>query len=99
MAAGPRHRPRSRSLVVAGPEVHLEHLIGRRVWALNGCSIGRLEEVLAVRYGDELLIAEYHVGRYAAVERLSAWSIGRAVLRSFGARGKSKGYRVKWDKL
>ena len=84
---------------MAGREVHLEHLIGRRVLARDGRSIGRLQEVAAVQYGAEFVVTEYQVGRYAAFERLSAWPIGRAILSFVGATGENGGYRVKWDKL
>lgn len=80
-------------------EVHLELLIGRRVLARDGRSIGRLEEVCAEPQGSDLMVTEYHVGSYAMLERLSAWSIGRTLLRFFGANGQGGDYRVPWDKL
>lgn len=78
-------------------EVHLDHLIGRRVLGLNGRPVGRLEEVKAEIKDDECLVSEYHVGSYAAFERLSALSIGRTVLKLF--RLAKGGYRVPWDQL
>src|SRR3954471_3396220 len=80
-------------------ELHLELLIGKRVLGEHGKPIGRLEEIVAEVKGTECLISEYHVGAYATFERLSAWSIGRAILRLFGARNRQKSYRVPWDKL
>ncbi|WP_114949027.1 hypothetical protein [Microvirga calopogonii] len=84
---------------MAGRDVHLELLIGRRVLARDGRSIGRLEEVCAEPQGADLLVTEYLVGSYAVLERLSAWSIGRTLLRFFGATGQRGEYRVPWDKL
>jgi sporulation protein YlmC with PRC-barrel domain len=84
---------------MAGRDVHLELLIGRRVLARDGRSIGRLEEVRAEAQGTDLVVTEYHVGSYAVLERLSAWSIGRTLLRFFGATGQRSDYRIPWDKL
>src|SRR4051812_46668043 len=78
-------------------EVHLELLLGRRVLAKNGKSIGRIEEIRATPRGRGLVIDEYLIGSYATLERLSAWTIGRALLRNFG--GGNSGYCVPWDKL
>jgi len=80
-------------------EINLELLVGRRVFSLNGKSIGHLEEVRAELSGGECLIEEYLVGTYAVAERLAALSIGRALLRLLGATKKHEGYRVPWDKL
>jgi len=82
---------------MAGREIHLELLLGRKVIAKNGKSIGRIEEIRAVRRGRQLLIEEYLVGNYAMLERLSAFSIARALIKQFNAR--RGGFRVRWDKL
>src|SRR5438067_9043768 len=78
-------------------ELHLELLLGRQVLARNGKPIGRIEEIRATPRGRVLLIDDYLVGSYAVLERLSAWTIGRALLRTLG--GGRPGYRVPWDKL
>ena len=80
-------------------EIHLELLVGRRVFSLNGRSIGHLEEVRAELRGGECLVEEYLVGAYAVAERLAALSVGRAILRLLGATKRHDGYRVPWDKL
>jgi sporulation protein YlmC with PRC-barrel domain len=80
-------------------EVRLQLLIGRRVLDADGKSIGRLEEVRAEPQGEDLVVAEYYVGSYAMIERLSAWRIGRAVLHAFGASRPGGGYCIPWDQL
>lgn len=80
-------------------QIRIELLLGRRVFALNGRSIGHLEEILADLRGGECLVEEFHVGSYAVLERLAAWSISRSILKIFRLRKKHKGYRVPWDKL
>ena len=83
---------------MARKEIHLELLLGRRVFALNGRSIGRLEEVRADVNLGVATVSEFLVGNYATFERLAAWGIGRAVLRLFGS-GITSGYSVKWDQI
>lgn len=84
---------------MAKREINIELLLGRRVLALNGHVVGRLEEIHAEMVKGECFIREYHVGSYALLERLAAWSIGRAILHFFGARREGGGYKVPWDKL
>lgn len=80
-------------------EINLELLMGARVVGATGKPVGRLEEVVAEIKGSEYLIEEYHVGTYALFERLSVSSIGREVLKLFGAQRRGHGYRVPWAKL
>jgi sporulation protein YlmC with PRC-barrel domain len=82
---------------MAKNEVCLDLLLGRQVIAMNGKSIGRIEEIQAVAKGRQLLIKEIHVGEYAMFERFSAWRIVRTLLCV--ARLKRTGYRIPWDKL
>lgn len=84
---------------MAKQEIHVELLLGRRVRALNGRSVGLLEEIHAEESRGQYFVKEFLIGSYAALERLAALSIGRAILRIFGIRRKSGGYRVPWDKL
>lgn len=77
-------------------EIKVELLIGRKVYAANGRSVGRLEEVRAELRRGECFVGEYHVGSYALFERLAGLAIFRAF---FGGRGSHGGYRVPWDKL
>ena len=79
-------------------QIHVELLLGKKVFALNGRSIGRLEELRAAKDRGHYFVSEFLVGNYAVLERLSAWSIGRALLRIFGAK-QEEGYRIRWDQL
>ncbi|HBB87645.1 MAG TPA: hypothetical protein DC047_08535 [Blastocatellia bacterium] len=83
---------------MARQEIHLELLLGKQVYALNGRAIGRLEEVCVDLKEGIATVNEFEVGTYALFERLSAWQIGRAVLGLFGSLNKS-GYSVKWNQL
>lgn len=80
-------------------EIHLELLVGKRVLALNGRSIGRIEEARAeLNARGHCFVTEFLVGSYAFLERLSAWRMGRAVLRTLHLR-RSESYRVRWEQL
>ena len=81
-------------------EVKLELLIGRRVVDANGVKVGRIEEVLAERDGEDLLVTQYLVGVYGLFQSLSIHHFGAGILRLLGARAFSrKPHRIQWDKL
>src|SRR5205823_2929604 len=98
LAAQTHHRP-DPGCVMAAREINIELLLSRRVYALNGRVVGRLEEVRAEMRGTECVVTEYLIGVYAMFERLAAWSIGRSILRTLRARRKGGGYRVPWNQL
>jgi sporulation protein YlmC with PRC-barrel domain len=83
---------------MARQEIHLELLLGKQVYALNGRPIGRLEEVCVQLQEGVATVNEFEVGTYALFDRLSAWQIGRSILGLFGSLSKS-GYSVKWNQL
>jgi len=81
-------------------EVKVELLLGRKVRDADGVRVGRIEEILADREGDELLVTEYHVGGAAVFERLSIFHVGAGLLRYLGGRAQSaKPHRIPWDKM
>ena len=81
-------------------EVKLELLLGIRVVDVNGERVGRIEEVLADRDGEELLVTHYLVGRYGLFERFSIYHVGIGLLRYLGSRSHSEHpHRIPWDKL
>ena len=81
-------------------EVNVELLIGRRVYDADGKNLGRIEEILAVEKGDDLVVSEYHVGTYGLFERLSGYHFGVGLLRFLGARAHVKDpKRIPWQEL
>ena len=80
-------------------EIRLELLLGRKVFALNGRSVGRIEEICADQQGPHTIVTDFHVGPIARFERLSATLIGRAIMDLLRLRKKSEGYRVPWNRL
>jgi hypothetical protein len=83
--------------MAAAREAHVELLLGRRVLAANGRSVGRIEEIVARFEDGECRVEEFHLGAYALFERLAAWHLGRAILRTLRLGGAS--YRVSWREL
>ncbi len=79
-------------------QLHVELLLGEKVFALNGKPIGRLEEIRTEVNRGHYFVSEFLVGNYAMFERLAAWRVGRAVLRVLGV-GRREGYRIRWDQL
>jgi sporulation protein YlmC with PRC-barrel domain len=71
-------------------EVRIELLVGRVVVDSTGRKIGRIEEVFARDEGGETVVAEYHTGPAALLERLSA---------EIAPRWFDRGFRIPWDKL
>jgi sporulation protein YlmC with PRC-barrel domain len=84
---------------MAARELHFELLLNRRVFAMNGRAIGRLEEVRAEPRGSGLFVTEYLVGSYALFERLASAAIGRSILHTLRLAKKGNGYRVAWQQL
>jgi hypothetical protein len=78
-------------------EANLDLLIGRVVLSRDGERVGRIEAIKAERQGQDLIVTEFHVGAYAALERLSSLRIGIAILGLIGLA--RKGYHIPWDKL
>jgi sporulation protein YlmC with PRC-barrel domain len=84
---------------MANREVHLELLLGHKVYDSEGELVGRIEEVVAHRQGDEWVVEEYWVGSSALFQRLSVRGAARALLSLFISKEQAPGYRVPWDKL
>jgi hypothetical protein len=80
-------------------ELHAELLLGRVVRAGNGHPVGRIEEIIAEPEGDDFAVTEFHLGRYAFLERLAVSPIGGALLHAFRLRRRRDGYRVRWDQI
>ncbi|RUM23928.1 hypothetical protein EFQ99_18285 [Rhizobium vallis] len=80
-------------------EINIELLVGRAVLSRAGKTIGHIEEVRAEEDGPDLVITEFHVGLYAAMERMSASPMGAALLDLFRLRRRHRGYRIRWNQI
>jgi sporulation protein YlmC with PRC-barrel domain len=80
--------------------MNAELLIGRKVIGIDGKKLGHIEELVAERRGNDVVVTEVHVGRGALAERLSAHGVAMAFLGLFGARRRSKApQRINWSDL
>lgn len=79
-------------------EVHVELLLGRKVFDATGERLGPIEEIICEKDGDEWVVKEYELGPAALFHRLSARLIGSFILNFLGAKGLA-GYIVPWDKM
>ena len=78
-------------------EVRLERLLGRKVVDAAGEVIGRLEEAIAEVRGSEHVVREFHVGKFAVLERLGSGLLGAELLRLVGGARAYEGYVVPWE--
>jgi sporulation protein YlmC with PRC-barrel domain len=84
---------------MAKQEIQIELLLGRQVLALNGRAIGRLEEIKVELRKGRCFVTEFHVGRYAMLDRLAALHIVRSMLNLVRLPKKAGGYRIAWNQL
>ena len=79
-------------------ELHLEMLIGRRVFDPHGKVVGRLEEVRVEERDGEYVVSEFHVGKHAMFERLMGGPVGSSLLRLLGRRAYTP-LAIPWEML
>jgi hypothetical protein len=79
--------------------LHLERLLGRKVYDRDGLCAGRIEEIRAQRAGDHLLVHECILGSAGLSERLSITGVSVFLLRLLGGRSASRTHQVGWDDL
>jgi hypothetical protein len=72
---------------------HVEDLIGKAVHDAGGRKVGHIFEMVAEERDGELQILEYHLGKGAVLERLSA-----SVRNMFGIRDREP-IRIPWEAL
>jgi hypothetical protein len=78
-------------------DLHVEHLLGRRVRDAEGRALGRLEEFLVEMVDGEPCVTEFHVGGAAGVERIAAFTMQLPFFRLIPFT--RRGYRVPWNDL
>jgi hypothetical protein len=86
-------------MTMSQSEVHVELLLNREVRDPASRRAGRIEEIRAVREGEEIVIEAYHLGPTALMERLAAPIVQSRLLRALGVRHRSHGRRARWDQM
>jgi sporulation protein YlmC with PRC-barrel domain len=84
---------------VSARQVRAEHLVGRIVLDAGGQRAGHVEEIVLAEEGEECVVLEYHLGRYALLERLGQGRLGAALLRLVGGGRVYQGYAVPWHQM
>jgi hypothetical protein len=77
-------------------EIQIELLVGRKVHDVDGCLAGRIEELIAVLDGPDMVITEYHLGPAGLGERLLGSATKLPLFRWLPAR---RGKSAAWDQL
>lgn len=81
---------------VAEPsEVHLEHLLGRRVRDVDGSVVGQLEEFRVEIVDGEPVVLEFHIGAAALLERVGVFGAQLPFFSWLAARPRE--FRVPWQ--
>ncbi len=83
---------------MAHQEIRVEALLSRRVRALNGRVVGRIEEMRAAPRGRNTVITEYLLGPAGLLERLSVNFSWLPPLRRFASK-RVRRYRVGWQQI
>jgi hypothetical protein len=83
---------------MSGLEVHVELLLGRKTRDADGRLVGRIEELVAKRVDDEIVVIEYHIGPAALLERL-LHSATRLPIVGLLPRRQRAEYCVLWDQM
>jgi hypothetical protein len=81
-------------------QIRVSDLVGRRVYDVEGRSIGRVEEMRAEielhELGADYVVVEFHVGAFGALEALAGGRFAREFLRMFGRLTRYRRHRVPW---
>jgi sporulation protein YlmC with PRC-barrel domain len=80
--------------------IHLECLLGKKVYDIDGKSAGRIEEIIAENRDGECVIRDYLLGGGRAwLERLSIASASGWAIRILGGRNSDSTHRVSWAQM
>jgi sporulation protein YlmC with PRC-barrel domain len=79
--------------------IHLERVLGKKVYDSAGKYAGRIEEIIGDNTGAYGEIQEYLLGRVALFDRLSIATLSREIVRLLGARMSVASHRVPWRQM
>ncbi|MDP9205149.1 MAG: hypothetical protein M3P12_06800 [Gemmatimonadota bacterium] len=80
-------------------EINVEHLLGTKVYDVDGNDVGRIEEFRVERDGKSCLVEAYLIGTSAVIQRLSAWTLVRPIKRVLNTRKIYAVYRIPWQDM
>jgi sporulation protein YlmC with PRC-barrel domain len=80
-------------------KIHLERLLGKKVYDRDGRKAGRIEEVRARVSAEGCLVEAYLLGRAGLIARLSIPGLTQTVLGFAGAKGTATAKEVPWHQM
>jgi sporulation protein YlmC with PRC-barrel domain len=80
-------------------DIEIQLLVGKKVYDVDGNSVGRIEEIRVKREEKALLVESYLIGASALIERLSARTLVRPIGRLLRARHIYSVYEVPWQEM
>jgi sporulation protein YlmC with PRC-barrel domain len=80
-------------------DIEIQLLVGRKVHDADGRKVGRIEEIRVARQENALLVEAYLIGASALIDRLSARTLVRPILRFLRARHVYSVYEVPWREM
>ncbi|MFN2542690.1 MAG: PRC-barrel domain containing protein [Chthoniobacterales bacterium] len=79
--------------------IRVEHLLGRIVYDIDNCKVGRIEEIEAEQTGNGCYVKTFVLGEKGLLERLSISEVGPLFSHSLAAKGEQSARGVPWDKI
>src|ERR1043166_9595082 len=79
--------------------VHAEHLLGRIVYDIDGCKVGRIEEIEVEETNRGCFVESFVLGEIGLLKRLSISGIGPLFFPVLAARGEQHARGLPWDKI
>ena len=79
--------------------IHLEHLLGRIVYDLDNCKVGRIEEIEAEQRTNGCYVTAFVLGQTGLLERFSIRGIAPLFLPALVAKSDENVHAVPWDKI
>lgn len=80
-------------------DIEIQLLVGKKVYDIDGDSVGRIEEIRVKREEKALLVESYLIGASALIERLSARTLVRPIRRFLRGRHIYSVYEVPWQEM
>ena len=80
-------------------KIHLERLLGKKVYDRNGRRAGRIEEVRARVSAEGCMVEAYLLGRAGLIARLSIVGLTQTLLGFAGAKGSATANEVPWHQM
>src|ERR1043166_3479542 len=79
--------------------VHAEHLLGRIVYDIDGCKVGRIEEIEVEQTNRGCYVESFVLGHVGLLKRLSIRGIAPLFFPALVTSSARRDRGVPWDKI